>query len=246
MSKKGFILLNESSRFVRRLTNEQAGRLFKLIYDYHEGKEVKIDDDIATEWEMFEFMFDVLKREQAEKTQQRAEVNRRYYSSHIKTLRHLKTFEETESETEKRTKKEKDKEKEDKKETIHREKGGQTTLYPPEETKKRFQKPTVAEVHDYAQTLGYVGFDAQHFWDFYESKGWVVGKAPMKDWRRAVANWQRTQEQKRKEQQQRQQKWPTGNSMADRAYRMLHFAYEDHPEMWAEEARKVKELGIGI
>jgi hypothetical protein len=31
--------------------------------------------------------------------------------------------------------------------------------------------------------------DAQRFVDFYSSKGWTVGKSPMKDWRAAVRNW---------------------------------------------------------
>ena len=31
--------------------------------------------------------------------------------------------------------------------------------------------------------------EAEKFVDFYESKGWVVGKAKMKDWKAAVRNW---------------------------------------------------------
>lgn len=31
--------------------------------------------------------------------------------------------------------------------------------------------------------------EAEKFWDFYESKGWKVGKNPMKAWKSAVNNW---------------------------------------------------------
>ncbi len=31
------------------------------------------------------------------------------------------------------------------------------------------------------------GIDAQKFFDYYESKGWIIGKAPMKDWKRPHA-----------------------------------------------------------
>lgn len=31
--------------------------------------------------------------------------------------------------------------------------------------------------------------DPQRFVDFYASKGWKVGKEPMKDWKAAVRNW---------------------------------------------------------
>lgn len=59
---------------------------------------------------------------------------------------------------------------------------------------RKFYPPTVAEVRAYCDAMGY-GVNPQSFVDFYESKGWKVGKAPMKDWRAAVRTW----EAKRKE-----------------------------------------------
>lgn len=53
---------------------------------------------------------------------------------------------------------------------------------------KRFVKPTVEEVKTYCQEKGY-NIDADRFVNFYESKGWLVGKTPMKDWKAAVRNW---------------------------------------------------------
>lgn len=57
--------------------------------------------------------------------------------------------------------------------------------------KNRFFPPTVGEVQDYLDEKGYKDIDAQRFVDFYESKGWMVGKNPMKDWRAAVRTWRR-------------------------------------------------------
>lgn len=34
-------------------------------------------------------------------------------------------------------------------------------------------------------------FDASHFYDYYESVAWKVGKKKMKDWRAAVRTWMR-------------------------------------------------------
>lgn len=59
---------------------------------------------------------------------------------------------------------------------------------------KRFAPPTKAEVEEYCQEKGY-GVDAERFIDFYESKGWYVGKNKMKDWKAAVRNWSRSQRQ---------------------------------------------------
>ncbi len=55
---------------------------------------------------------------------------------------------------------------------------------------KRFVKPTPAEVEEYARTIDYK-IDGEAFCDFYESKGWVVGKSPMKDWKACVRTWKR-------------------------------------------------------
>ena len=55
---------------------------------------------------------------------------------------------------------------------------------------KRFAPPTLENVIGYCQEKGYV-IDAQRFIDFYESKGWMIGKNKMKDWKAAVRNWAR-------------------------------------------------------
>lgn len=57
-------------------------------------------------------------------------------------------------------------------------------------SKNRFTKPTLEEVQAYCIERGN-GVDAQHFIDYYEAKGWIVGKSPMKDWKAAVRTWER-------------------------------------------------------
>lgn len=55
--------------------------------------------------------------------------------------------------------------------------------------KKRFIPPTVQEVADYCKERGNT-VNADRFVDFYESKGWKIGKEPMKDWKAAVRTWE--------------------------------------------------------
>lgn len=57
---------------------------------------------------------------------------------------------------------------------------------------KRFIPPTVDEVAAYCQERGN-GLDPEAFVDFYASKGWMVGKNPMKDWKAAVRTWERSE-----------------------------------------------------
>lgn len=54
----------------------------------------------------------------------------------------------------------------------------------------RFVPPTVDEIAAYAAEKDYKRVDADRFWNFYQSKGWKVGKSPMKDWKAAVSNWE--------------------------------------------------------
>jgi hypothetical protein len=56
--------------------------------------------------------------------------------------------------------------------------------------RKIFKKPTPEEVTSYAKSLGFE-IDGERFCAYYGSKGWVVGKSPMKDWRAAVVTWKR-------------------------------------------------------
>lgn len=67
----------------------------------------------------------------------------------------------------------------------------------PDKDKKsigRFSPPTVQQVREYAAEKGYI-LDADRFVDFYECKGWMVGKNKMKDWKAAARNWARSQRQ---------------------------------------------------
>ena len=58
----------------------------------------------------------------------------------------------------------------------------------------RFQKPTIEEIRQYCLEEGY-NVDAEQFFNFYESKGWLVGKSPMKNWRAAVSTWNKREKE---------------------------------------------------
>lgn len=58
------------------------------------------------------------------------------------------------------------------------------------EKEGRFAPPTLSEVQAYVDEKGY-HIDAESFIDFYEAKGWMVGKNKMKDWKAAVRTWEK-------------------------------------------------------
>ena len=56
--------------------------------------------------------------------------------------------------------------------------------------RKVFTKPTAEEVKAYCDERKN-NIDADKFIDFYESKGWLIGKNPMKDWKACVRTWEK-------------------------------------------------------
>tara|TARA_R100000734_G_C3270133_1_gene66312 strand:+ start:139 stop:756 length:618 start_codon:yes stop_codon:yes gene_type:complete len=62
-------------------------------------------------------------------------------------------------------------------------------------TNKYFKKPNIDDVKNYC-ILRKNNVDPETFIDFYESKGWMVGKNKMKDWKAAVRTWEKKKTKK--------------------------------------------------
>jgi len=61
----------------------------------------------------------------------------------------------------------------------------------------RFIKPTLAEIKAYCKERGNT-VDAEAFYDFYESKGWMIGKNKMKDFKAAIRQWEKREQDEKK------------------------------------------------
>jgi len=59
----------------------------------------------------------------------------------------------------------------------------------PTHTVKPFVPPSIQEIEEYC-TQRQNNIDAQKFLDFYESKGWMIGKNKMKNWKASVRTWE--------------------------------------------------------
>lgn len=57
------------------------------------------------------------------------------------------------------------------------------------DTVKRFSPPSPDEVKEYLKELKNTTIDHNSFCDYYQSKGWMIGKNKMKDWKAAVRQW---------------------------------------------------------
>jgi DNA-binding transcriptional ArsR family regulator len=92
--------------------------------------------------------------------------------------------------------------------------------------KGRFTPPTLDEVIEQCNRTG-ANIDPQGFIDFYESKGWMIGKNKMKCWKAAIRTWSRKERERKQPVNQpvKQKREPTGlrgrsitDSLTDRSW----------------------------
>ena len=57
-----------------------------------------------------------------------------------------------------------------------------------------FQKPSLDEIRQYCISRSNK-VDPEQFFNFYESKGWMVGRSHMKDWRASVRTWEKREKE---------------------------------------------------
>lgn len=60
----------------------------------------------------------------------------------------------------------------------------------------QFKKPSTTEINQYLLDNNITTFTGEAFFDYYESKGWMIGKNKMKDWKAAVRTWVRNDKKK--------------------------------------------------
>ena len=59
----------------------------------------------------------------------------------------------------------------------------------------RFKKPKIEDIEEYCLERKN-NINAERFYDYYESKGWMIGKNKMKNWKAAVRAWEGRKEEK--------------------------------------------------
>lgn len=57
---------------------------------------------------------------------------------------------------------------------------------------KSFFKPSTEEIKEYCNERNN-GINAERFFDYYEARGWMIGKNKMKNWKAAVRTWEKNQ-----------------------------------------------------
>ena len=192
MTKSNLILNNEWGIFFQNLPDEQAGMLIKALYQCHEGKDVSVDLSILA---AFAMMSSVV-CENAKKYEEKCRKNSENRSKAKTTVndRQQPSINEIKGNEKKENLKEK------------------STLTSAK--RERFTPPSAEEVQEYCDERQN-GISGAEFVDFYTSKGWKIGKEPMKDWKAAVRTWERKRKEARSSPRKTFQNFP-GRSGGDK------------------------------
>ena len=95
--------------------------------------------------------------------------------------------------------------------------------------KKQFVPPTLQEVQDYMDQIGETSFTAAKFWNYYEARGWTLGKSKMRYWKVVLDNWSKCDKTKRKVER------PAQNIVTFNAYKPIEtkgaVSYEEYLKM---------------
>ena len=198
MAREFFCAYHSYLQSMRKLTDEECGRLFRALLTYSiTGEETELEGREEIVFDIFSQQIDRDKESYDKACQQnrknRASVAGRQQPSTTDDDRQRPSTTDDEMTQEEEKDKEEYKE-EYKDKGKDEEEGGDAPPTPPKRT--RFSPPTVDEVDKYCQERGN-GVNAQHFVDFYAAKGWKVGSQPMKDWRAAVRTWEQRDDRTR-------------------------------------------------
>ena len=181
---KSFPVYLDYSKAVNKLSDAEAGQLFKALLEYADsGQDPQLEGSL---YAVFAIMQNQLDRD-TEKYVQKCERLRQNGSKGGRPVRDKEpngNQEKPNGFSEKPKKADTDTVKVT--DTVTDSNIGSKADKPP--SCHRFTPPTVEEVRAYCTEKGYT-VDSQRFVDYYTAIGWRVGKNPMKDWKAAVRTW---------------------------------------------------------
>ena len=186
MKKNSFVLYTKLNNVMQEMSNEEKGMLFQAIMDY------QITGEIPNVPREIKLIFLTVKSDMDDNEQKYAEVVEKRREAGKKSAQAKSASVDTSQQNEQVTTSATDMKCNDMKcNEIDKEK-----IYKKEIS--RFQPPTVTDISAYCQQRNN-HVDPQNFFDFYESKGWMVGKNKMKDWKAAVRTWERSPQRQKYE-----------------------------------------------
>lgn len=175
--KDSFILYNSFYEPIKSLSNEQLGRLFRSIFNYTINGEITQEGDIKIAFLFIKNQLDMDITKWEETRKKRSEAGKKHKGNQYSKMEQTEQMFQNGSDNENENVNVNEN---DIKENTKR---------------KKFKPPTLEEVKNYCKERNN-GIDAESFIDFYEAKGWMIGKNKVKDWKACIRTWERNRKPK--------------------------------------------------
>ena len=187
--QKVFLIDKIQKEIINELTDEEAGKIFKAIFEYETTKEIpKLEKTLKIVFTQFKIKLDFYEESYNKKCLKNKENIKKYWEKKKEQEEDTNEYDRIRTNTNVYKIKEKEKEKEKEKTNIN--------IIKKESIKKKvFKKPTIEEINKYCGERNN-GINAEAFYDFYESKNWYVGKNKMSDWKACVRTWEKREDKK--------------------------------------------------
>lgn len=179
MGKESFLIYKSFYKPISRLSDKQLGRLFRAIFQYQLGEVVTIEGDIEMAFEFFKSQFELDENKYQSIVERNRENGRK---AAIKKEQNEEPKQPNGGEWVRNNPVAADNDKDNDNDIIEKESKKKNV---------RFSPPTIEEVKQFIAEKGY-SVNAESFFSYYESNGWMVGRNKMKKWQAAVAKWHNT------------------------------------------------------
>jgi uncharacterized protein YdaU (DUF1376 family) len=158
------------------LTNEQIGKYIRLLCHQHQNGHLKEKDMLKICLTYDEDVFEKFEKD----------LNGLFFNLRLDEEIHKR---KAYSESRRNNRKKKEVKEEDmliisNTYVNHMENENENEIINKKERRKVFKKPTIEDIKNKFPT-----FNAEHFYNYYESNGWMVGKNKMANWNASVKNW---------------------------------------------------------
>ncbi len=191
MEKNSFILYIDQKEVIEQLSDEEAGKLFKAIYQYNYNKDIIIDGMLKVIFTQFKIFFDKDEKKWQEEKRKRSEAGKkgmasRWNKSDNNVINSYNKDNNVINDITNIT----DNVNVNVNDNVNVNNNIKENI-----KRKNFIKPTIEEIQNYCEVRNN-GINAEAFYDFYESKNWYVGKNKMKDWEACIRTWEKRQDSK--------------------------------------------------
>ena len=188
--KKAFVLYSDLIGNIDHLTNEEKGILFTHLLEYVNDLNPVLEDRlILTAWKPIQRQLERDLEKYKAKKLQWSEAGKR--SAEVrKANKNERTLTDVEERSTDLTVKDTVSVKDTVKDTVIVKDNKRES----KEKTARFVSPTIDEIFIYinqekGKEKSFAKKESEKMFNFYESKGWLVGKAKMKNWKAAASNW---------------------------------------------------------